>query len=137
MAFVVAFTISQSTDGGTITLSDTSNYGDGGFYNKVDMVSRTLYLTRGDILVESTIDFPYTNTVNATIDTYLFSQDQDYVYSIRMTLVDTNAIEYTYTAQILTSEYTNKKIKELLAEDGCGCDCNNNCNLVMKMECGL
>src|SRR6187402_1301432 len=122
MAFLVSFSISQSTDGSVITLSDLSNYGDSGSFNKVDMVSRTLYIVRGDTLTETTIDFPYTNTINATIDTYLFSQDQDYVYSIRMTLVDTNAIEYTYTAQILTSEYTNKKIKELLAEDGCGCD---------------
>jgi hypothetical protein len=137
MAFVVLFTISQSIDGGTIVLSDTSNYGDAGFYHKTDMVSRVLYITRGDDLVENTVNFPYTNTVDATIDTYTFSQDVDYVYSIKMILTDTNAITYTYTLQVITTEYTNKKIKQLLSEDGCGCDCNNNCSLVMKIECGL
>lgn len=137
MAFSAKFSVTQSVDGSVLTLSDLSNYGDAGSFNKVDMATRELSITRGDTLQESIVNFPYTNTVNSTIDTYLFSQDVDYVYSIIITLTDTNAIEYVYTAQVLTSEYTNKKIKELLSEAGCGCDCNNNCSLVMKIECGL
>lgn len=137
MAFLVSFTVKQSSDGKTITLTDTSNYGDGGGYNKSDMISRTLYITRGDTLVEQTIGFPYQNTNNATQDTYVFTIDQDYAYSITMTLVDTNQIEYTFTSQLIVTEFTLKKIRELLADQGCGCGCGDGCSLVTKIQCGL
>jgi len=137
MAFVVAFTVTQSADGKTLTLTDTSNYGDGGSFNKVDMVSRTLYITRGDTLTEQVVNFPYTNTTNSIQDQYVFTQDQDYVYSIKMTLVDNVSVEYTVTNQVITSEFTLKKLREILADTGCGCDCGDDCRVVMKIECGL
>jgi hypothetical protein len=137
MAFLVAFTVTQSIDGATVTISDTSNYGTGGSFNKADMVSRTLYITRGDTLLTTTIDFPYTNTTNSIIDTYSFTEDQDYVYSIRMVLTDNVAVEYTATNQVITTEYTLKKLRTILSEEGCGCNCNNNCALVQQIQCGL
>lgn len=136
MAFVVAFTVKQSADGATVTLTDVTNYGDGGSFNKVDFTSRTLYITRGDTLVEETINFPYTNTNNAIQDEYAWAVDQDYVYSIKMTLVDTNLIEYTYIAQAITTEFTNKKLREILASYST-CGCSDDCRLALKIQCGL
>jgi hypothetical protein len=137
MAFAASFTITQSIDGATISLVDTSNYGDGGAFHKADMVSRVLYITRGDDLIEVTNNFPYTNTTDSLQDIFTFTEDQDYVYSIRMVLTDNVAVEYTATNQVITTEYTLKKLRTILSEEGCGCNCNNNCALVQQIQCGL
>jgi hypothetical protein len=137
MAFLPAFSVTQSIDGTTVTVSDLSNYGTGGAFNKADMVSRVLYITRGDALISTTNNFPYTNTTNSIVDTFVFTQDQDYVYSIRMVLTDNVAVEYTATNQVITTEYTLKKLRTILSEEGCGCNCNNNCALVQQIQCGL
>jgi hypothetical protein len=136
MAFVVAFSVKQSADGTTVTLTDTTNYGDGGSFNKTDFTSRTLYITRGDTLIEEIILFPYTNTNNAIQDEYAWTIDQDYVYSIKMVLVDNMSVTYTFSSQVITSEFTNKKLREILsAYSTCGCD--DNCKLAEKMQCGI
>lgn len=136
MAFVTSFSVSQSADGSTVTLTDLTNYGDGGSFNKVDFASRTLYITRGDDLIENTLNFPYTNTNNSIQDTSVWTIDQDYVYSIRMVLVDNAAVTYTFTAQVIVTEFTNKKLREILsAFSTCGCD--DNCRLAEKMQCGI
>ena len=137
MAFAANFKLTQSIDGGTLTLSDLTNYGDSGSFNKADMTSRVLYITRADNLIEQTVNFPYTNTTNSIIDTYVFVQDQDYVYSIRLVLTDNVATEFEYDAQIITTEFTLVKLRQLLSEEGCGCNCNNNCTLVQQIQCGL
>lgn len=134
MPFVVKFTVSQSVDGEVITVTDTSNYGDGGAFNKVDMVSRTLYITKGSDLIEQVIDFPYTNTDNSIQDQYQFEQDQDYVYSIKMTLVDNVAVEYTYVTTVITTEFHNQQLREILGDvDTCGC--KGDCRLAQKIQC--
>lgn len=136
MSFSVSFTVTQSADGTTVTLTDTTNYGDGGSFNKADFTSRTLYITRGDDLVENTVPFAYTNTNNAIQDVHAWTIDQDYVYSIKMVLVHSSTVEYTYTAQVITTEYTNKKLRQILsAFSNCGCE--SNCRLAEKMQCGV
>lgn len=137
MAFAASFTVTQSSDGQTVTLTDTSNYGDGGFYNKTDFAMRTLFVTRGDNTNStSEIDFPYTNTNNSIQDTYAWMVTQDWVYSINMVLTDTSDVDYSYTAQVIISEFTNKKLKEILAEFST-CGCSDSCNLTQKIQCGL
>ncbi len=136
MAFAASFTVSQSVDGATVTLTDTTNYGDGGNFNKVDFASRTLYITRGDDLIEVTTPFPYTNTNNSIQDTTTWTIDQDYVYSIRMVLIDNSMVEYTFVSQVITTEFTNKKLRQILsAFSSCGCE--SNCRLAEKMQCGI
>lgn len=136
MAFVVKFTVTQSVDGDVISVTDITNYGDGGSFNKVDMSSRTLYITRGDSLQEQVIPFPFTNTTNSIQDVYQFSQDKDYAYSIKMILVDNNAIEYEYVLTVITTEYHNQQLRELLSDvDGCGC--HSDCRLIQKIQCAL
>lgn len=137
MAFSASFSVTQSTSGSVVTITDLTNYGDGSAFHKVDMVSRVLYITRGDLLVEETVDFPYTNTVDSTQDIYTFTQDADYVYSIRMVITDNVATEFEYIAQVITTEYTLSKLRQILSEDNCGCSCDSSCNLVMKIQCGL
>lgn len=134
MAFVTKFTVSQSVDGEVVTITDVTNYGDGGNFNKVDMTSRTLYITRGDNLIEQTIDFPFTNTDNNIQDQYQFSQDHDYTYSITMTLVDNVAVEYSYTTTVITTEFHNQQLREILGDvDSCGC--KGDCRLAQKIQC--
>lgn len=136
MAFVAAFTVKQSADGATVTLTDTTNYGDGGSFNKVDFTSRTLYITRGDDLIEITDPFPYTNTNNSIQDTFAWTISQDYVYSIKMVLIDNTAVTYTFIAQVITTEFTNKKLRQILSEfSTCGCD--DECRLAQKIQCGI
>lgn len=136
MAFAASFSVSQSSDGATITLTDLTNYGDGGSFNKVDFTSRTLYITRGDDLVENTVPFPYTNTNNSIQDTSTWAIDQDYVYSIRMVLIDNSSVQFTYTAQVVTNEFTNKKLRDILSSFST-CGCSDNCRLAEKIQCGL
>jgi hypothetical protein len=136
MAFIVKFTVTQSVDGEIVTLTDNTNYGDGGNFHKTDFVSRTLYITRGDNLIEQTIDFPYTNTVDGTQDTYLFTQEKDYAYSIRMVLIDNLAVEYTYVATVITTEYINQKLREILG-DIASCGCHGDCKLAQKIQCAI
>lgn len=136
MAFAASFSVTQSADGATVTLTDLSNYGDGGSFHKTDFTSRTLYITRGDDLVEYTVPFPYTNTVDGTQDTSVWAIDQDYVYSIRMVLVHISTVEYTHTASVITTEFTNKKLRQILsAFSNCGCE--SNCRLAEKIQCGI
>lgn len=136
MAFVVAFTVKQSADGVSVLLTDTTNYGDGSAFHKVDFTSRTLYITRGDTLIEETVPFPYTNTVDSTQDIYTWTIDQDYVYSIRMVLVDNTAVTYTFIAQAITTEFTLKKLRQILSEfSTCGCD--SECRIAQQIQCGI
>lgn len=136
MAFAPSFTVSQSVGGSIVTITDTSNYGDGGNFNKSGMVSRTLYITPGDTLVQQTINFPYTNTNNSIQDTYQFNVTQDYVYSITMTLIDNASIEYTVINQVIITEFTNKKLREILSEYST-CGCSSSCQSAEKIQCGL
>lgn len=136
MAFVTKFTVGQSVDGEVITITDISNYGDGGSYNKVDMTSRTLYITRGDDLQEQVIPFPFTNTDNSIQDQYQFEQSKDYVYSIRMVLVDNMSIEYTYVITVITTEYHNQMLREALSSSG-SCGCGDDCRLAQKIQCAI
>jgi hypothetical protein len=136
MAFLAKFSVSQSVNGSVITIVDLTNYGDGGAFHKTDFVSRTLYITRGDTLEEDEIDFPYTNMNDNLQDQYQFSQDQDYVYSIKMILVDNAAVEYTYVTTVITTEFTNQKIREILG-DIANCGCNGDCKLAQKMQCTI
>jgi hypothetical protein len=136
MAFAASFTVKQSADGATVTLTDSTNYGDGGSFHKADFVSRTLYRTRGDTLVEETLTFPYTNTNDSIQDTYVWTIDQDYVYSIRMVLVDNGTVTYTYTSPVVTTEFTNKKLRQLLSTVST-CGCNDNCSITQRIQCGL
>lgn len=136
MAFVCKFTVNQSVDGKIITVTDVTNYGDGGFFHKVDMSSRTLYITRGDDLVEQTISFPFTNTNDATQDVYEFQQDQDYVYVIKMVLIDNMAVEYEFISPVITTEFHNQQLRDLLSKvDNCGC--SGICKLAMKIQCDI
>lgn len=136
MAFAVAFTVSQSVDGSIVTITDTTNYGDGGSFNKVDFASRNLYVTPGTTLVESTVPFPFTNTNNALQDQITWDVTQDMVYSIRMVLVDTSEVEYTYTVSAILTEYTNTALREILSADA-ACSCSNNCQVSQKIQCGI
>ena len=136
MAFAVSFTVSQSADGGTVTLTDTTNYGDGGSFNKSDFISRTLLVTRGDDLVQNTVPFPYTNTNNSIQDQSVWTITEDYVYSIKMVLVHSSSVEYTYSVQVITTEFTNKKLREILSAYST-CGCSDNCRLAEKIQCGV
>ncbi len=137
MAFTPGFTVTQSSDGASVVLTDTTNYGDGGFYNKSDFASRTLYITRGDAPNTAlTVDFAFTNTNNAIQDTYSWTVTQDWVYSIKMILIDNSSVEYTFTSLVIITEYTNKKLRLILSND-CGCGCGDNCKLSQKIQCGL
>lgn len=136
MAFLTSFTVSQSVEGSTIVLTDTSNYGADGAFHKTDFTSRTLYITRGDDLVENTVPFPYTNTIDSTQDTHAWTVDRDYVYSIRMVLIDTALVQYEFIAQVIVTEFTLKKLREILSSyTTCGCD--DNCQLAQKIQCGI
>jgi hypothetical protein len=136
MAFTVSFSISQSVDGKTVTLTDITNYGDAGVFNKVDFTSRTLFITPGTTLVEASVSFPFTNTNNATQDTYSFVIDQDMVYSIRMVLVDKFSVQYSFTASVILTEYTNQKLRAILSSYST-CGCSDNCQLSQKIQCGV
>jgi hypothetical protein len=136
MAFSASFTVTQSVDGGTITLTDTTNYGDSGAFHKTDMVSRVFYITKGSDLIEQTVPFPYTNTNDSLQDQYQFEQDRDYAYSIRMVLTDNVAVTYTYVATVITQEFHNQQLREILG-DVTGCGCSGDCKLAQKTQCLL
>ena len=136
MAFVTKFAVTQSVDGSTITITDQTNYGDSDSFHKTDMNSRTLYITRGDTLEETTIPFPFTNTVDSTQDVYEFTQSQDYVYSIRMVLINNVLTEFSYTTTVITTEFHNQQLREILSDVG-GCGCTGDCRLAQKIQCDL
>lgn len=125
--FSASFTASQSIDGKTITITDTSNYGVDSTHTKANFQSRQLIVTRGDNVNSSvTYNFPYTGTPDSTQDTYsLPTITQDYSYSIMLKLTYQDGVTtFTSTNPVLATQYTNLNKLQMLNQVQ-PCDCND------------
>lgn len=125
-AFIVSFTATVNTSGSPITFTDTSNYGVGGSYNKINFTNRQLLVTRGDNPNNTvTYAFPYTNSNNATQDTFTLDITQDYSYSVTLEMYYTpESNEYSWNSPVITEQFIRLALLAMMAMIK-PCDCND------------
>jgi hypothetical protein len=122
--FAASFTVSQSIDGKTLTITDTSNYGADSSHNKTNFLNRQLIVIRGDnVNASTTYPWPYTNTDNSIQDTMTIGVDGDYAYSMTLQLTYEDSSLITATNPVLTSQFvTLNKIAMLALVQPCDCN---------------
>lgn len=119
--FAAAFTVQQSADCTTLTLTDTSNYvtNDQAYttasfdvrefklYNSIGELVDTLSMADGDLNV-----------------TYTLIQDEWLSAVLELTLDGSVVVDYTVTHSILSTCFLKLCFSELVAESECGCGCS-------------
>lgn len=126
--FIQGFTPDTSTDGQDLLITDTSVYDN--TLPKTVFTSRTAVIVKADGTT-STVDFPYTNAVNATQDVLTIADffDQDYVVTITLTWEFSN--EGTPDTAELEKDYLsnyNALIGFVTLADSSDCSCDAELN---------
>lgn len=124
--FAAAFTVQQSADCTTLTLTDTSNYitNDQSYttasfdarefklYNSIGTLVDTLSMADGDLNVN-----------------YTLVQDEWLKVVLELTLDGSTIINYTVTHNVLSTCFLKLCFSELVAQSECGCGCSGgSCN---------
>jgi hypothetical protein len=127
-AFQPSVSLSQSADGGTITITDTSNYAsntDGVTINNI--VSRTDVITDGNGDAVATVTFtPGQLTATTTIT-------QDYYLSNALSFVIPGPSTRTGTDNYLAANFYLNAAREVSRKLRC-CSCNNLCTASVKAD---
>lgn len=133
--FIQGFEPSTSTNGQDLLITDTSVYDN--TLPKTVFTSRTVVIEKSDGSL-TTVDFPYTNTVNATQDVLTISEfyDKDYVVTITVTwqfnnegTPDTAELELDY----LSNYNALIGFVTLADQSDCSCDAELNATNALTM----
>jgi hypothetical protein len=128
--FSASFTVAQSPDCKTITLTDTSNYADNESSITISSFStgtRQFIIKDSNGLVVETIDLliaEFEGVYEITVDAWL---------SVELKLITNTAVTYTKTNSVLSTCFLELCYSELVAKTDCDCSCSNSssCN-----DCG-
>ena len=124
--FAAAFTVGQSADCTTLTLTDTSDYlTNSESYTKASFSDREFKIyNSADELIETLPMFDGDSDV-----TYKLTQDEWLKVELELTLVGSLSPDYTATHSVLSTCFLKLCFSELVAETECGCGgSGNSCN---------
>lgn len=118
--FQVSFTAAETSDGLSIIITDTTNYGvTPGVNDKADFKDRTLTVIRSDNTGNSTLyDFPFTNTDNAIQDTFTFPITYDYCYTFTLTLIPITGAPVGATNPVISTTLLQLNLTAILLKIG-------------------
>jgi len=126
--FIQGFTPSTSTDGQNLLITDTSVYNS--TLPKTVFTSRTVVIVKSDGTTR-TVDFPYTNSVNATQDVLTITDfyDKDYVVTITVTWEFSNeGTPDTSTKELDYLSNYHALIGFVTLSDSSNCSCDDELN---------
>lgn len=110
MAITAAFTLSQSANGTTATITETTNYSEAAGDQKSDQTTRNIVVTYSDMTTDE-IAFPYTGTGDGVQDTITFTMDWDKAVNIALTITPDSpqpGSVYTYDAYAAFTGFSSK-----------------------------
>lgn len=123
----VSMTVTQSSDGETLTFTDTTDYG-GSTEHKTFFSDRVITMYSGlNPTVEITIPFPYTGTPDGTQDMVDYAITEDGAYAATLTLTPVTPSSTGYTSQIVfcATQFTENNKSQMLAQYTPSGDGNN------------
>lgn len=125
MSFIPSFTLSQSIDGKTLTITDTSNYGVDATHHKTNFLARQLVITSGDNpTTPVTYSFPYTGSGDNVQDTYTLTVSYDNAYTIVLNLTYQDNSILSATNNVITTQFIVLNKSSMLSMIK-PCDCND------------
>lgn len=118
--FAASFTVNQSADCTTLTLTDTSNYTDNSSSITLSTFeTRQFIISNSDGAVISTINL----TGGALVATYAITKDA--WLSVELRLTDNTGPDFTKTNSVLSTCFLELCYSELVAKTDC--DCSSSC----------
>lgn len=123
--FSASFTVAQSPDCKTITLTDTSNYADnesGITISSFSTGTRQFIVKDSNGLTVETIDL----AIDEFSGTYTITQDA--WLSVELKLITNASVTYSETHSVLSTCFLEICYSELVAKTDCDCSCSSSCN---------
>lgn len=127
-AFAASVELSQSADGSTITVTDTSNYS-----SNTDSVSLGNIISRVDTITDGLGNLIQTVTFGAGLLTASFAVTKDYYLHNVLAFTIPGPTVRTGTDNFLADNYYNNAAREVSRRLRC-CDCTKLCNAAVKAD---